>query len=291
MTTPGSPAPEACIIGGLATVLLAAGLLRVAVAVAAGIKALTRHGTYPDATTHAAGTLIYLGGAGDLAGALLAVVVVGLLWWRFRLGESWHGGLRTVTGGLLLLTVLSALTEGAGYGIGFAQTHPVQTEELLRTCGFALAAAVVAAGGLVAMSRLDPIGDEASAGDVDDIDAMVFAVDRSNGDVHAYLSLNEAARRTNAYSVEDNEFAFFTDDGDVLAASVEHGRVLLRATDINRRDELLTRLGEFVSRKDIGIDMRDVDDPSAYAGPISDWQALQLWPGWLRWMGRLVRPR
>jgi hypothetical protein len=57
-----------------------------------------------------------------------------------------------------------------------------------------------------------------------------------------------------------------------------------------RRDELLAHLKEFVLRRGIRVDEEDADEPSAYAIPISDWQWLQLWPGWLRWIGRIFRP-
>jgi hypothetical protein len=119
----------------------------------------------------------------------------------------------------------------------------------------------------------------------------VFAVDRATSDVHAFLSVGDATRRVHRYSIEDDEFAFYTDEGTVLDAEVVDGRIRLQLTDEVQRNELLARLRQFVVRRGITIDAEDADDPLAYAGPISRWHWLEMWPPWMRPIGMLFRRR
>jgi hypothetical protein len=187
--------------------------------------------------------------------------------------------------------VMSAAAQSVGY-VMFT-TIPsdfgdVQWSQLIHAVGDSVAYALVAVGGLIATRRLALLPglrrENALEGD-----PLVFAVDRQSGDVRAYLTVDAAARGTHVYSVEEDEYAFFTDEGGVIAATVEHDSVMLRLTDENDRDELLKRLKQFVVRRDIHVDVLDADDPTAYAVPISDWQWLQLWPPWMRWVGRIAR--
>ena len=55
----------------------------------------------------------------------------------------------------------------------------------------------------------------------------------------------------------------------------------------NGRDDLMRALRRFVQAKDLSVE--EPQEPTSYAVPISDWQWLELWPGWLRPIGRIVR--
>ena len=293
MTRPADDRREARIVSGLATVVLVAASLRLLAAVVAGIVELAQRSPFPDefptSALRTADVFLTFGNAGDGAGALLALVAAGLLWWRTRLGDPPGGSLRTIAGWVLALTALSALAQGVGYSIVSTRAS-VDSPRLIVSLAFSLAWAFVAAAGWVAMRRFDLLVDERLvAGDDVAVDALVFAVDRDTRDVQAFFSVDEAARRMHVYSVEEDEFEFFTDDGVVVEASVQGESVVLRLTDVSRRDELLGHLREFVLRRGIHIDMSDADHPSAYAVPISDWQWLQLWPAWTRWLGHIIR--
>lgn len=291
MTSPAEGLREARVVRGLATAVVVAAALRLVVAIVAGIvdaaKSSDLGGPFPDPTYRVGDILLTLGNAGDGTGALLALAAVALLCWRTRLGDPAGETARTVVSWILALTALSAVAQGVGYGIVFARSS-VQWSRLIASAGFASAYALLAAGALMAMRRLDVLSDERLWAGGDD-DALVFAVDRDNGDVRAFFSFDEAARRMHVYSIEDNEFEFFTDAGIIVAASVQDGAVMLRPTEVNRSDELLGHLRRFVVRTGIHVDALDADDATAYAVPISDWQWLQLWPPWLRWIGMLVR--
>jgi hypothetical protein len=291
MTRPAGASSEARIVGGLATALIAAAVLRLVVAVAAGVVDAVQRSEFPD-SFHASDVVLTFGNAGDGTGVLLALAAAGVLWWRLRLrlGAPVAEWLRAAVSWVLALTALSALVQAVGYGLVFVHLS-VQWPRAIVSIGFALAYALVAAAGLVAVRRLDVLADErlATGDGPDGPDALVFAVDRDNGDVQAFFSLDEAARRMHVYSIEENEFEFFTDEGAVVEASLQDGYVALRPTDLHRRDELIGHLREFVLRRGIDVGGLDADEPADYALPISDWQWLQLWPHWLRWMGMLVR--
>jgi hypothetical protein len=296
MTSPGSERHEARIISGLAPVLIAAMALRLLVSVVAGFGEISQsQGVFAPAAVHTGEVLLAFGGAGDGVGVLLALAAAGLLWWQTRLGSPAGEWLHTLLQWILGLTGLSAVVEGVGYIVLNTQSS-TDWPRLVEATGFSAAVALVAAGALVALRRFDVLVDLTAADGSDEgdgvagrADALVFAVDRDSGDVRAFFSFDEAARRTHVYSVEDNEFAFFTDEGTDVVASIEHARIVLRPAATNHRADLLDHLQEFVVRREIHIDVLDVDDPSAYAVPVSDWQWLQLWPGWMRGLARLIR--
>ena len=291
MTEPAAGPLQRRAVAALATVLLAAMAIRLAASVAAGIADLVDSADkgFPTSKFEVAQSLILFGSAGDGAGVVLTLLAAGLVWWLLRVGDPAER-LRLATGAVFVVLLVSAVITAVGYVLFATSPDDVLWSSLFRSTGDSLAYALVAAGGLVATSRLGRIGDDLDHA-VGDDDPFVFVVDRKSGDVNAYFSVDAAARRTHVYLVEDNEVEFFTDDGTVLAAAIEHDRVTLRPTDDNRHAELLDRLGQFVVRRDIAVDMLDVDDAAAYALPISNWQWLQLWPGWLRWMGRIFRPK
>jgi hypothetical protein len=279
-------APEAIGLRRLWVALLAAAALRLVVTFAAGIVEWSQGASFPTGRTRAADVLITFGGAGDLAGALLVLVLAGLLVWAARLGAvrgrlPWSAS-RWVAG----LTAFSAVCGGVGYGIGFSDgaAGPLVWSRLVLSTGFAGAALLVLLAGLGAMSGVQspPVAGEGVA---------VFAVDRMTGEVFAYPSLGDASRRAPLASVEEGELEFFTDEGLVLEATVVDGQLGLRPTEQARVGVLLDRLAAFAAAHGIAVEAAGADDPLAYAAPIAEWQWLQLWPGWMRGVGRVIRRR
>jgi hypothetical protein len=140
----------------------------------------------------------------------------------------------------------------------------------------------------VGAGRLRWIGDDDD--DASD-DTIVFAVDKGNGNVFAYFSLEQAERRMSVFSVEDGEFDLYTDDGTVLSGQVEAGMNVFAGTDERRPDELRAALDAFVQHREIPVDGDDEDPMAAYAVAIADWQWLELWPAWMRPLARLLPMR
>jgi len=280
------------IARSLGAVILLGAALRLGVCVAAGIAAWGESGDagYPKGVSAAGAVLLTFGNAGDGVGVLLGLAALALVWWLLVTGEPAEG-LRSATAGVLGLTALFAFVQGLGslllYSIAVDETLWIQ---LIQGVGLALVYALVALGALNATRSVATLARTGPAERFGD-DPLVFAVDRADGEVHAYLSVDEAARKTHAFSVDDDELHFFTDEGKVVRPSVENDRVVLQPTDVDQRDELLKRLRAFVVRRGIHVHEQDADDPTAYAEPIRTWQWLELWPGWLRWMGRMIRPR
>ena len=280
------------IARSLASVVLLAAALRIVVSVVAGIVEWAENGDqgFPNTAARAGDIVITIGDAGDGVGVLLALAALALVWWLLAADEPVEG-LRSTAATVLGFTAASAFVQAVGFLLLFsiAPDSALWSQLILRV-GHSLVYALIALGGVVAARRLAGLVRAQAVERFDD-DPLVFAVDRLSGDVHAYFSVDDAERRSHVYSIEDDETAFYTDEGKVLRSSVEHDRVLLRPTDIDQRDVLLDRLREFVVRRQIHVHSLDADDPAAYARPISEWQWLQLWPGWLRWMGRIFRPR
>jgi hypothetical protein len=278
----------------LAGVVLLGSLLRLAVSVAAGITEWAQSGGhgYPDAVTTAGAVLTLAGSSGDGVEVLLGLAALALVWWLLAAGERVES-LRSVTAVVLALTAVSAFVSALGalllYAIG-PDSSGFWPQTILQV-GQGLVYAILALGGLAAARATAPLMRTQPAERFGDDDPFLFAVDRTSGEVHAYLSVDEAERKSHVFSIEDDEFAFYTDEGTVVRASVERDRVRLEPTDVEQRDVLLERLGEFVVRRGIHVHEQDAVEPVAYARPIRDWQWLQLWPGWLRWLGRIVRPR
>jgi len=292
VTEPVAPR-ELRTVRALAVVVLGGVVLRLLVSLVAGF--VEWHERPSDflstGRVRAFDVLTTFGSAGDAAGVALALVAAGLLWWLCRLGDPGPHWMWTAALCVFVVTGVFAVMDCVGIGLVFSVEPEHQVSRLIGSGGAELAVAVIAAGGVVAMRQLGTLSDELLLDTGDGSDALVFAVDRSNGDVRAFFSIGEAARRTHVYLVEDDEFVFYTDEGVVLDATVEHGRVLLRPTEASRQAELLGRLKAFVNRRGIAIDAQDADDPTSYVVPISDWQWLQNWPPWMRGLGRLFRPR
>jgi hypothetical protein len=293
-TSERAPSREAAVIRGLALAAVAAGWLHLAGAVVDGIGAAVSRFEEAPSGLHNGLTLSAFGVAGDAGGLLFALAATALVVWWLRMDDRDGGWLRLTTAGLLVATGIGLVLGGIGSGLVDTDVEFLW-ERFFASVGFALAGLVVVIAAFVALRVLAVSSyDVADGFDVEGVDgaasdAVVFAVDRSNGDVRAFFSYAEAARRMHVYSVEDQEYAFFTDAGDVVEASVQDGRIVFRPTADRRMDELMAALREFALRRGITVADAEADEAWAYAAPISQWQWLQLWPGWLRWMGRLVR--
>jgi len=277
------------IVRATSLVLVAGAGIRLLAAVVAGFVDWHDSGSYfPAGRVRAFDVLTTFGAAGDGTGVLLAVAAAATVWWLSWRDGSIASSLRASVMWLFGVTAALAAADGIGFGFLYSYESERQTPRLIHTEGFTLAYIVVTVGGLLLLRRL---GDAIAAQDSDDLDAFVFAVDRKSGDVRAFLSAGEAKRRMHVYSVEDDEFAFYTDEGTVLAATVVDDRIVLRPTDQQRLGELVESLKEFANRRGITIDDEDADDPTAYAVPIGRWHWLEMWPPWMRPIGMLFRSR
>jgi len=123
--------------------------------------------------------------------------------------------------------------------------------------------------------------------DPDDVEPLLFAVDRGNGEVFAFFSFAQARRSISPYSIEENEFTFYTDEGMVVEATATEMVTHFTPTGEDRREDLMRALRRFAQVTDLTVE--EPQDPTSYAVPIADWQWLELWPGWLRPIGRIVR--
>ena len=279
---------EPRIVRALALVLLTGAGVRLLAAVVAGfVEWHDENPPFPTGRARAFDVLTTFGAGGDGAAIVLAMLATLAVWAVVRGDDPLAGTLQTATGWVLGVTALLACLEATGVGLVFSLGPSAQTSRIVITGGFALAALVLAIGGIVLTRQLAVSLEEQVA--TDDVDAFVFAVDRHTGDVRAFLSVREAARRMHIYSIEEDEFAFYTDEGVVLDASVEDDRIVLRPTDQQEAAELLERLKDFANRRGISVDADDVDDPTAYAVPISRWHWLEMWPPWMRPIGMLFR--
>jgi len=277
----------------LASLLLATAVaLRIGVAVVAGFV------EWSDPESAFAGTgraraydvLSTFGAAGDGTGIVLLLAATAMVLWAARLDDARAPTLWPALGWLFAVT--GALAAMQGIGFGFVYTFPPghQTARLIETEGFALASVLLCVGGVIVVQRLGRINDARQLVD-DDLDAFVFAIDRKSDDVRAFLSAHDAVRRMHVYSVEDDEFAFYTDEGTVLEATVVADRIVLRPTDHQRPAELLESLKDFANRRGIKVSEDDADHPTAYAVPIDRWHWLEMWPPWMRPIGMLFRRR
>ena len=285
--TEGARSDRARLVRQMSLLLLMGAGIRIIAAIAAGFA------DWHDTTTPFTGfararaydVLTTFASAADGTGVLLAVVAAAGVWWAIHQGDVRAQALVPVSQWVFGVTALLSIMHGVGEAIIYSFPPGRQTPRLITNEGFALAYLVIAVGAIVLLQRVD--SQQALVDD--DLDAFVFAVDRRSGDVRAFFSAGEAARRMHVYSVEDDEFAFYTDEGLVLEASAVDDRIMLRATEEQRELELLERLKEFVNRRGIKVDADEADDPTAYALPISRWHWLEMWPPWMRPIGMLFR--
>ena len=287
--TDGLGHDRARLVRQMSLLLLIGAGVRIIAAVASGFA------DWHDTTTPFAGfararayeVLTTFASAADGTGVLLVIVAAAGAWWATQLGDVRAPALVPVAQWVLGVTALLSVMHGVGDALIYSLPPGRQTARLLTNEGFALAYLVIAAGGVLLLRRAE--SEQLPAGN--ELDAFVFAVDRSSGDVRAFLSVEEATRRMHVFWIEDDEFAFYTDEGTVLVADVVDGRTHLQPTDEVQLDELRARLRQFVLRRGITIDTEDADDPTAYAMPISRWHWLEMWPPWMRPIGMLFRRR
>jgi hypothetical protein len=280
---------ESRFVRSLCLLLLAAAGVRLTASVVAGFVEW-HHSTgpiFPAGRARAFDVLTTFGAAGDGTGVLLALAAAAVILWLSWRGDPLGESLRAWVIWVFGVTAALAVAEGVGVGLLFSLQSSDQVARFIQAEGFALAYVIAAVGGVMLTGRFGLLLDEQRV--PDNIDAFVFAVDRKSGDVRAFLSVGEASRRMHVYSVEEDEFTFYTDEGVVLDASVDADRIMLRPTDDEQAAELLERLKDFANRRGIRVDPEDVDDPTAYAVPINRWHSLEMWPPWMRPIGMLFR--
>jgi len=269
---------------------------QIVVAVISGIAATAQHfpgnGFGPGPGQSGAERLLEFAGAGDGFGALLMLLATVLLWLVAllpRRDRPW-GGDYAATSWLLVLTGISATLLAAGYVWAAAGADFFPTGQEVRFVGSSVIYAAAMAGALFVLRGVNAAVTERATVDEDDDEAgaAVFAVDRKTGAVLAWTSRAEARDKAPLYGVEDDEYEWFLDDGAVLVAAANGRDVTFTPTGEERPDDLLGHLKEYALRRGIVVDDEDTDEPLAYVDPIIRDHYLDLWPGWLRWFGRLT---
>jgi hypothetical protein len=265
----------------LAFVLLAAVSLRLLGAGIAGAITTVQSRDFPEGRGRAANILNAFGSTGDTVSVLLVLAAAGLVGWGRPRPRA--DVLRPIVRVLLLMVAVVVLARLVAVFLIDVDLPAQAAGEEASLTAIGVADLLLCAGGLVVLRRADAIEDAMS----DDVEPLVFAVDRGNGEVFAFFSYAEAVRTISVYSIEEDEFAFYADDGTVLNAAVIDGRTTFTPTDVDAREELMQQLQRFAQAK--ALDVADPSDPTSYAVPVADWQWLELWPGWLRGIGRLFR--
>jgi hypothetical protein len=275
----------------LAILLVSGAAVRLLAAIVAGfLDWYNGSGPFlPSGRARAYDVLTTFGAGGDGAGVVLAIIAALVVWWLCRRADPLAATLRTSVCWVLGITAVLAICQAVGIGLFLSLDPNRQTFRIVLSSGFALAALLIAGGAIVLTRRFGALVDERLA--ADDIDAFVFAVDRHTGDARAFYSVRDAVRRMHIYSVEENEFDYYTDEGVVLRASVVDDRIELQPTDEERSDELVEKLKDFANRRGLTIDEADADDPTAYVDPVNRWQWLDMWPPWMRPLGYVFRRR
>jgi hypothetical protein len=225
------------------------------------------------------------GEAGDGIGAILAAAAVALVWWLSRQAAVTRS---MVTWVRAVLTVTAVLTVVSAASVVVLDIEQVP-ERLTLIIGFSLAYLLVCLGGLLVLGGLRDVdvARDIDQPDPDDVEPLLFAVDRGNGEMFAFFSFAQARRSISPYSIEENEFTFYTDEGMVVDATATDMVTHFTPTEEDRREDLMRALRRFAQVTDLTIE--EPQDPTSYAVPIADWQWLELWPGWLRPIGRIVR--
>jgi hypothetical protein len=281
---------EPRIVRSIGVLLLVVAAIRLVAAVVSGFVEWHDAAApyFPSGRIESFDVLTTFGQAGDGTELLLVFAAAAALWWASRAGDPLAWRWRGAVDGAFVVTGVLAVGNAVGFWLIYSVGGEPQTGHAIGATGFSLATVIGAAGGIVFSRRLDAASD-VQFDDDDGIDAFVFAVDRGTGDVRAFFSAGEAKRRMHVYSVEDDEFAFYTDEGVVLEASAEDDRITLRPTEQVHADELLTKLKQFTNRRGIAVDPEDLDDPTAFVVPIRRWHWLEMWPPWTRPIGMLFR--
>jgi hypothetical protein len=273
----------------LLVTVLGTQLIRLVAAVAGGIAVAGNPADYEPGRFHTGATIAEFGTAGDGVGVLLLLLAVAVLCWRASgarpaTAEPRFERLRATTGWLLTLTAISAVAALVGLTVQASGAGFLNWQRLVSLDGFQVAYLVAALGALAVVHRLST--DAAAGDEADDEPAAVFAVDRRTGGVLAWWSVREAEDNAPLYGVEDDEYEWYLDDGVVLSAAADARDVRLTVTAESRPDELLAVLQEYAQRR--GLDVQETHEPLSYVEPIARDHYLEMWPGWLRWIGRLT---
>jgi len=301
MTTPPPRSARRAAVP-LLRIVLAVQALRIVVAVISGIVAGTEH--FPGADfgvgprESGAERLLQFASAGDGEGAILIALAAVLLWLVAMLPRSersWRGDY-IATGSLVVLTGLSSVLAAVGYLWLASDQQFFPGSQEVQLVGLAIVYAATSAALLYVLRGVDatvaatavPGDAEASDGD-DEPSAAVFAVDRRTGDVLAWPSWRAAVENAPLYGVEDDEYDWFLDDGAVLRATAQGRDVSFTPTGEERPDDLVRHLKEYAARRGLSVDEEEADEPLAYVDLIARDHYLEMWPGWLRWLGRLFR--
>ena len=275
---------ERSVARGLTVALLTAAALHVVGAVIAGLAGIIGNdSSFPSGRAHTGEVLTTFGQAGGAVDVLLLIVAVGLLAWRWR---DTIGSSRALAAGRVLLVAVALLVIARCVGTVLIATifsSVTRAENVSATLGAGLGDLALCTGGILAARTIS-----ASAADGGD-EAILFAVDRVDGEVFAFYSWAEAERTLNVYSIEDDEFAFYDEDGHVVEATVDRERVRFSVSDQLAAEELLRHLRVFAEAHGLHVAADAADRPAAYVELVNDWQWLQLWPGYVRPFARLVR--
>lgn len=271
-------------LGRLALVaLLLAATIRIIAAVIAGFITLGQHDELSVGRLHVGTVLDAFGAAGDGIGALLAAAAVTLVWGLSRQGAVTHSNV-TWTRAVVLMTAAMTVVNAVAVTVLNTDDNQVPYQVTL-AIGFSVAYLVVCLGALLVLSGLRDM--DVVDPDPDEVEPLLFAVDRGNGEVFAFFSFAQARRAISSYSVEENEYTFYTDEGLLVNASAQDMMTRFESTEEDRRDDLMQALRQFAQTNELTVE--EPQDPTSYAVPIADWQWLELWPGWLRPIGRVVR--
>src|SRR3954452_10900019 len=266
--------------------LLATAVVRILVAVIAGFIAIGQHDDFGVGRQHLGEVLNVFGTAGDSIEALIAVAAAALVWWLSRQSAVSRGVVSALRA-IVVVTVLMVVARASAFLVIDVGHLGYQLTVVI---GLAVADLLLCAGILLVLGRLREVDlDPMESDDLepDQIEPLLFAVDRGNGEMFAFFSFAQARRTISGYSIEEDEYAFYTDEGHVVLASTDGFAVHFTPTPEERREDLMQALRHFAQARNLTV--QDPQDPTSYAVPISDWQWLELWPGWLRPIGRLVR--
>ena len=272
---------------GLANAVLIATALRLLASIVSGLVEIGAHQDQFVGRVRAADILTTMGGAGDAESALLglaafaAIVVVA----RSAPDDIWP--VRRLSGLRLLMMITAALAVAAAVGdtlfAADSLDEAATTSRWIFYLAIALAALILALSIAAAARRLA----DAVVFDRDG-DWVVFAIDKHNRDVRAFLSQSETLRRLPWASLEEDEYELVRDDGLVL--SVDFGPpARLVETEQLKPAELAEALREYAVRNELTPAGDGTPEPLDYALLMHARQWLDMWPHWLRPIGMLVR--
>jgi microcompartment protein CcmK/EutM len=216
---------ERSVARALTVALLAAAALHVAGAVVAGVVGIIGDDTsFPSGRARAGQVLTAFGQAGGAEDVLLVIVAVALLAWRWR---ETVGSTRALLTSRWLFVAIALLVTARCVGTVLIATifsSVGAAENISATLGAGLGDLVLCTGGFLVARNVSAAESELAD------EAILFAVDRVDGEVFAFYSWGEAERTLNVYSIEDDEFAFYDEGGRVVDAAVDRERVRFSVT-------------------------------------------------------------